>query len=62
MSSYYAQAFKTGTYPPLQEDKIFLWARPHPREANAPDRVPRPNNAELVCSDVQGRLVLILKL
>ena len=46
---YYATAFKQGSYPPVIQDEVFLWARPHPRDAEAPDPVPRPDNAELVC-------------
>jgi glucan endo-1,3-alpha-glucosidase len=48
MSDYYIQAFKTGTYPTISQDKVYLWARPHPRDAFAPDPIPRPDNAELV--------------
>jgi glucan endo-1,3-alpha-glucosidase len=48
MTKYYAIAFKQGSYPPIIQDEVFLWARPHPRDAFAPDHVPRPNNAELV--------------
>ncbi|PVG00439.1 hypothetical protein CPB86DRAFT_824436 [Serendipita vermifera] len=47
LSTYYIEAFKTGAYPPITQDKVFLWARPHPRDATAPDHIPRPNNAEL---------------
>ncbi|KAG8831973.1 hypothetical protein FRC17_002259 [Serendipita sp. 399] len=43
LSSYYIQAFKTGTYPTVTQDKVFLWARPHPRDATAPDPVPKPS-------------------
>ncbi|CAG8667788.1 7841_t:CDS:2 [Acaulospora colombiana] len=47
LSTYYIEAFKTGIYPSITQDKVFLWARPHPRDATAPDHVPRPNNAQL---------------
>lgn len=47
MTKYYATAFKQGSYPSITQDKVFLWARPHPRDAVAPDHVPRPTNAEL---------------
>jgi glucan endo-1,3-alpha-glucosidase len=33
--------------PPIVRDKIFVWARPHPKTATAPDHVPRPRDWEL---------------
>lgn len=48
MTNYYATAYKTGTYPQITEDKLYLWARPHPKDANAPDPVGKPTNYELV--------------
>src|SRR5258706_14656216 len=48
MTAYYASAFKTGAYPTIQRDKIYVWARPHPRGAPSSDHVPRPKNYELV--------------
>lgn len=50
MTNYYATAFKTGSYPAITEDKIYLWARTHPKEANSPDSVAKPTNFELVRS------------
>lgn len=50
MTSYYATAFKTGAYPAITKDKIYMWSRTHPRDANAPDPVGKPANFELVCS------------
>jgi hypothetical protein len=51
MTSYYAAAFKTGFYPAITQDKIYLWARPHQRDATATsDSVPKPTNFELVRS------------
>ncbi|KZT03908.1 glycoside hydrolase family 71 protein [Laetiporus sulphureus 93-53] len=47
ITKYFADAFKTGLYPPIDRDRIFMWARPHLREAHAPDRIPRPANWEL---------------
>ncbi|KAG8808771.1 hypothetical protein FRC17_003790 [Serendipita sp. 399] len=47
MTSYYAQAFKTGSFPIIAEDRVFVWARPHPKDASAPDHVPRPRFADL---------------
>ncbi|KAG8823458.1 hypothetical protein FRC19_003782 [Serendipita sp. 401] len=43
MTAYYAQAFKTGTYPVIRDEKVYIWSRPHPRDADAPDPVGRPN-------------------
>ena len=34
--------------PPISRDKIFVWARPHPKDATATDHVPRPRDWELV--------------
>ncbi|KAJ7176174.1 glycosyl hydrolase family 71-domain-containing protein [Mycena crocata] len=33
MSEYYIQAFKTGSYPVINQDVIYYWARPHPANA-----------------------------
>ena len=48
LNAYYARAFKLGYMPPVEQDMIFLWARPHPKGATAPDPVPRPLNWQLV--------------
>lgn len=48
MTSYYATAYKTGSYPQITEDKLYMWARPHTKDANAPDPVGKPDNYELV--------------
>ncbi|KAI0086496.1 glycoside hydrolase [Irpex rosettiformis] len=47
MTSYYATAYKTGKYPAIQTDKIYMWARPHTSDANAPDPVGKPDNFQL---------------
>ncbi|KAJ3521152.1 hypothetical protein NM688_g9057 [Phlebia brevispora] len=47
MTAYYVSAYKTGSYPTVTEDAIFIWARPHPKNANAPDPVPKPTNYEM---------------
>ncbi|KAH9950531.1 glycoside hydrolase [Amylocystis lapponica] len=48
MTNYYAQAFKTGSYPEITEDKIYMWARPHQKDATASnDGVGKPSNYEL---------------
>ncbi|KAG8895863.1 hypothetical protein FRB99_000309, partial [Tulasnella sp. 403] len=43
MTGYYATAFKTGQWPSITADKIFIWGRPHPRDANAPDGLGKPD-------------------
>ena len=50
MTSYYATAFKTGTYPTVSEDQIVMWSRPHPAFASAPDPVGPPTNYQIVGS------------
>ncbi|KAJ7099494.1 glycoside hydrolase family 71 protein [Mycena belliarum] len=47
LNSFFARAFKQGAYPPIDKDAVFLWGRPHPRAAQAPEAVPRPRNWEL---------------
>ncbi|KAJ6535999.1 glycoside hydrolase family 71 protein [Mycena vulgaris] len=42
--AYYIQAFKTGAYPAIDQDRIFLWARLYPANAEAPDFVGPPLN------------------
>ncbi|PPR02298.1 hypothetical protein CVT24_011636 [Panaeolus cyanescens] len=43
MSEYYMTAFKTGSYPPITQDVIYFWARPHPAHATASgDNLPKP--------------------
>ncbi|KAG6897066.1 hypothetical protein C0992_004307 [Termitomyces sp. T32_za158] len=48
LTAYYAMAFKTGSFPGIEKDKIFMWSRIHPTHATAPDPVGRPTNFELV--------------
>ncbi|KAF7362348.1 AA-TRNA-LIGASE-II domain-containing protein [Mycena venus] len=47
LNSFFARAFKDGAYPHIERDQIFMWGRPHPRAADAPESVPRPRNWEL---------------
>ncbi|KAI0310822.1 glycoside hydrolase family 71 protein [Amylostereum chailletii] len=47
MTNYYAQAFKTGSFPAITEDKIYMWSRTHPKDANAPDAVGKPDNFQM---------------
>lgn len=52
LTKYFVSAFKTGTYPMIEEDRIFAWSRPHRKDANAPgDKVPRPDNWQLTEDD-----------
>ncbi|KAJ7083617.1 glycoside hydrolase family 71 protein, partial [Mycena belliarum] len=44
--AYYIQAFKTGVYPPIQRDRIYLWARLYPTHAYSSDSVGRPANSD----------------
>ena len=59
MTSYYATAFKTGTYPAISKDQIFMWSRPHPANATAPDPVARPANYQIVSPFLDGHAVWI---
>lgn len=47
MTQYFATAYKTGSYPAITKDQIFLWARPHTRNATSSDSVGKPTNYEL---------------
>ncbi|KAI0300444.1 glycoside hydrolase family 71 protein [Multifurca ochricompacta] len=47
LNAYFAHAFKEGRMPPIEQDRLFVWARPHPKSATAPDTVPRPRGWEL---------------
>ncbi|PPR02844.1 hypothetical protein CVT24_002322 [Panaeolus cyanescens] len=47
LTGYYATAFKTGQFPTVEKDKLFMWSRPHPAKASSPDPVPQPTNYEL---------------
>ncbi|TEB38068.1 glycoside hydrolase [Coprinellus micaceus] len=47
LNSYFTAAFKKGAYPPIKKDQIFLWARPHSKNASSADRVPRPDNWQI---------------
>ncbi|EPQ50592.1 glycoside hydrolase [Gloeophyllum trabeum ATCC 11539] len=47
MTPYFITAFKTGSYPTITKDKIYLWARPHPRNATASDPVGPPTSYQL---------------
>lgn len=43
LTKYYAQAYKTGSWPTITSDSIVVWARPHPKAATASnDSIGRP--------------------
>lgn len=49
LNAYFAEAFRTGRYPALEEDLVYVWARPHVKGAVASnDSVDRPDNWQLV--------------
>ena len=48
LNAYFASAFQTGKFPTITKDQIFVWARPHPKDAITKDTVPRPRNWQLV--------------
>ena len=50
LTQYYATAFKTGSYPTIEKDQIYMWSRPHSSSAQAPDPVGQPDNFQLVSS------------
>ncbi|KAG6376987.1 glycoside hydrolase family 71 protein [Boletus reticuloceps] len=52
MTSYYATAFKTGTYPAVSKDQIIMWSRPHPASATAPDPVGPPTNHQITADKI----------
>ncbi|KAH9935091.1 glycoside hydrolase family 71 protein [Epithele typhae] len=44
----FARAFKTGTYPTVERDEIYMWARPHLKHADAThDEAGRPEKWQL---------------
>ncbi|RXW22872.1 hypothetical protein EST38_g2977 [Candolleomyces aberdarensis] len=47
LTKYYATAFKTGQFPTIEKDQIYMWSRPHSATAQSPDPVPQPTNFEL---------------
>lgn len=59
MTSYYATAFKTGTFPPISKDQVVMWSRPHPAFATAPDPVPQPANYQIVSSFLGSHVIWI---
>ena len=58
MTTYYATAFKTGTYPDITEDKLYLWARPHPGNAVASSDPVGPPDSYQLLADVMFAVVM----
>jgi len=49
MTFYYAQAFKTGIYPPIMSDRLYIWSRPHAASVIARNQsIPKPHGWEWV--------------
>ena len=48
LNAHFARAFREG-HMVVETDEIYVWARPHLRDALAPDPVGRPKGWELVC-------------
>ncbi|KZV70181.1 glycoside hydrolase family 71 protein [Peniophora sp. CONT] len=49
LTAYYVEAFKTGSYPTVQNDTVWMWSRPHTKDAEASsDGVGKPDNSELL--------------
>ncbi|KAG8908652.1 hypothetical protein FRB99_004940 [Tulasnella sp. 403] len=47
LTGYYAKAWKSGQWPTITKDTIYMWARPHGAADTAPDpSCGRPNNAD----------------
>ncbi|KAF8191300.1 glycoside hydrolase family 71 protein [Pholiota molesta] len=46
LAQYYIAAYKTGNYPPIHKDRVFLWGRLYPKNANSGDPVGKPANYE----------------
>ena len=48
LTKYFSTAYKTGSYPTIEEDKLYLFARPHAKDATATaDSVAKPTNADM---------------
>jgi glucan endo-1,3-alpha-glucosidase len=46
MASYYIAAYKQGSFPNVQNDKVYFWYRTHSKNDNRNDGTGRPNNAD----------------
>lgn len=56
LNQYYIEAYKTGSYPSISRDRVFLWARLFPAAASTADSVSRPEKADFVsiCQYAKG--------
>ncbi|KAF9533108.1 glycosyl hydrolase family 71-domain-containing protein [Crepidotus variabilis] len=52
VNKYYIEAFKTGKFPEITEDRVVMYSRPHIAAANVPDPVGFPKNADLFQDNV----------
>ena len=51
LQQYYISALKNGVYPSIIRDRVFLWARLHPANTNAPqDVIGKPSGWQYVGS------------
>jgi glucan endo-1,3-alpha-glucosidase len=48
LQEYYIRAYKTGTYPRVERDRLFLWGRLYPARAQSQDSLKVPMNSEFV--------------
>lgn len=59
MIKYYAYAFKTGNYPAITVDQMWLWTRPHPKDANPTNpTVRRPDHWETTDDNLYALVLL----
>ena len=50
LQQYYISAFKSGVYPSVLRDRIFLWARLYPANSDVPqDHIGKPSGWQQVC-------------
>lgn len=58
MTAYYVSYFKNGTAPEIQQDKLYIWARPHAKDITASsDSVGKPNNTDVVSVSSSRHLI-----
>lgn len=54
MTGYYTSAFKTGSWPSITADKVFVWGRPHGKDDNASsDGVGKPQRFDWAEDNLQ---------
>ncbi|KIJ64072.1 glycoside hydrolase family 71 protein [Hydnomerulius pinastri MD-312] len=59
LMSYFIQAFKTGDYPPIVEDRLFMWAKLFPTAAMTLDPVGKPGHADYLQDYLWGVVFLM---